>query len=80
MGTGELSGGWHTVECRAWADGEEGEGTALAEKRPLCRGWVEEASGSVAPSVVPCPSGAGVATGDGGKLGLGPGWSPVLGG
>lgn len=31
------------MECGAWADGEEGEGTALAEKRPLCRGRVEEA-------------------------------------
>ena len=80
MGTGELSGGQHTERCWAWAVGEEGEGTSLTEKRPLCWGQVEEARGGVGPSVVPCPSGAELAVGDGGKLGLGPGWSPVLGG
>lgn len=35
----------------AWADGEEGEGRT--RRGPLCRGRVEEASGSMAPSVVP---------------------------
>lgn len=67
------------MECGAWADGEEGEGTALAEKRPLCRGRVEEASGSVAPLCGPLSKRSRGGYGGQGQVGFGPRMEPCPG-